>query len=125
MEADGGPALLVGLTWGAAWAFEASKFGAEDADRPPPKPAAAAAALGAGCCFATAGCGAGFEIAGVAEAAGFFGAGAGDADAIFVWATAFPGAAVAGTLTGAEVVFAACGFDSLHFSKSSSSARPF
>ncbi|MGC2818500.1 MAG: hypothetical protein WA198_02375, partial [Candidatus Sulfotelmatobacter sp.] len=65
MEADGGAASLVALTWGAAYALEASKFGVEDADRLPPNPAAAAAALGAGCCFATAGDAAGFEIPGV------------------------------------------------------------
>src|SRR5271170_64401 len=115
MYADGSAgSSLVGFT------------GVDDAARPPAHPAAAAAALpgadaaGAANFFSTGllctGVTGGFAWAGRLGAEGL---------ANFVWAAALTVVGTAMPLAGAAAAFAACGFDSLHFSNSSSSSLPF
>ena len=143
MDAEGGcaAASMVAFTHEVMNWLEASSLGAlvEEAASPPPHPAAAAAALRAGidAGWAIAGVVAGvLAIAGLAAWGGratggtetFFStglaAGSGGADASFGWATAVTGAATAAAGVGAVVFFAACGLDSLHCSRSSSSSLP-
>src|SRR5580700_7521180 len=132
IEADGrAAASMVGLT------------GVEDTAWPPPHPAAAATAFagadsGAENFFSTGWLGTGWLGTGWA-ARGFGSAGSLGTEAAmaavaaaagttapmnFAWFAALTAAEMAGLLTGAAC-FAACGLDSLHFSRSSSSSLPF
>src|SRR5580658_2334924 len=127
MEADGrAAASMVGLT------------GVDDTAWPPPHPAAAAAALrgadsGAANFFSTGWLGTGWAARGFGSAgslgteaalAAVAAAAGATAPINFAWFAALTAAGMAGLLAGAAC-FAACGLDSLHFSRSSSSSLPF
>src|SRR6202162_1056926 len=123
MEGDGAVSSPVAWARDAEGSLNASRLGAEEVDSMPPLPAAAAATFGAGCDLATTACAESLDATGGGGSAAFFSAGF-EAEANFAGAAAFTGTAIAGAFTGAAGAFAACGLDSLHFSKSSSSPRP-
>ncbi len=114
--------------------MEADGCAAADDTPGPLTPAAVAATLVAGaaiflstgllCAGAATG---GFGSAGRLDATDTLaGLAAAGAEAMnFAWVAALTAAGIAGLLAGAAACFAACGLDSLHFSRSSSSSLPF